>query len=82
MNGKEDIMKTGEKLKQYAKQRGIRLRWIADKMNITPPAIYYKVNGTTPITIEDALRIKKYCRMNEMEFASIFKDEEWFGLIR
>ena len=74
-------MKTGEKLKQYTKARGIRLRWLAGKMDMTPQAVYYKVSGASPITIEDGLKIKKFCRMNDSEFQSVFGEEEWFGLV-
>lgn len=75
------MKKTGEKLRQYTKDRGIRLRWVAGKMGITPTAIYYKVGGSSPITLEDSIKIKKLCRMNMDEYNDIFSGESWFGLV-
>lgn len=74
-------MKTGEKLKEYTKARGIRLAWLADKMEVTPQAVYYKVSGASPITIEDGLKIRRFCRMSDNEFRSVFGEEEWFNLV-
>lgn len=74
-------MSTGEKLKQYTRERGIRLVWLARKMGMTPQAVYYKVSGVSPITIEDGLKIKKFCRMSDSEFQSVFGEEEWFNLV-
>lgn len=74
-------MKTGEKLKQHTKARGIKLYWLAEKMNITPQALYYKVNGASPITIGDGLKIRHFCRMSDDEFRTVFGEEEWFNLV-
>lgn len=72
---------TGKKLKQYLKERGIRARWVADKMDLTPQAVYFKLDDKVKITMEDALKVKKACRMSESEFESIFSGEEWYSMI-
>ena len=72
---------TGEKLKQYLRERGIRLRWVANELNITPQAFYNKVNGTSKVTMEEGTKIKYICRMSETEFDKVFNEEPWRRLI-
>lgn len=73
---------TGEKLKTYTKERGIRAKYMADEMGITPQALYLKLRDISRITLEDALKLKKICRMTDAEFKDIFGSEEWFWVMR
>lgn len=75
------MRETGQRLKAYAKHKGIVLRWIADKMDITSVTLYYKVSGKSPITLEDGIRIRNLCRMSKEDFNAVFNKEEWFPLV-
>jgi len=72
---------TGQKLKQYLKERGTSARWLADKMGISAMALSYKLNGKSKFFMEDGIKIKKICRMTNTEFDSIFNEESWYKLI-
>ena len=72
---------TGQKLGEYLRNRGIRLRWVAKQIGITPQAFYYKIRGISKITVDDAVTIRNSCRMTDTEFADVFGSENWYAVL-
>jgi len=48
-----------ENIKSYMKQNGLKMSWLAERLEMTRPVLTNKLNGKQPIRLEELENIEK-----------------------
>lgn len=71
-----------EYMKNYMKERGLKIGALADVLECVPQTIYNTFYGKRHFSMEEALKLKSYARMSDAEFNNAFSDEKWYSLYK
>lgn len=69
-------MVNSEKLKERARELGIRQKEIAVAIGVKQPTANQKINNVRPMTVEEAEIIAAILHINDSEFADYFFSRE------
>ena len=61
-----------EELKKRIDERGLKIRYIADKLGISHEAMYNKVKGKTEFKVSEVAALAKVLNLSDKEIRSIF----------
>ena len=63
----------------YLKQRGIKIKTLAEPLGVQPQTAYNIVAGRQKLNMDKAVKIKVNLRMTDIEFKEAFGDEDWYA---
>jgi len=61
-----------EKLKQKIDERGLKIRYIAEKLGISHEAMYNKVKGKSEFKVSEVAALAKILKLSDRDIRSIF----------
>jgi predicted transcriptional regulator len=61
-----------EELKKRIDERGLKIRYIAEKLGISHEAMYNKVKGKTEFKVSEVAALAKVLNLSDKEIRSIF----------
>lgn len=59
-------------LKDVIIEKGFRISWIANQLNITRYTLYNKINGVTEFTASEIAKLTEILHLSNLEVKSIF----------
>lgn len=59
-------------LKDVIIEKGFRISWIANQLNITRYTLYNKINGVTEFTASEIAKLTEILHLSNLEVNSIF----------
>lgn len=59
-------------LKDVIIEKGFRISWIANQLNITRYTLYNKINGVTEFTASEIAKLTEILHLSNLEVMSIF----------
>lgn len=75
-NGRFDNSIFGLRIVDILKQRGLSVKWLADRLGVSPASVYTFINGEGSVSISKLIEV---ARALDVEFSSLFAKTGWCG---